>query len=68
MSQELNRLLTVRQAEIAGPWKESTLRKKILKRQIPYVKCGRSVRIPAEFIEQLVKDGLRETIPLAEKA
>ncbi len=40
--------------------KISTWRREIADRKIPYVKIGRSVRIPEEFIEDLIQKGWRD--------
>jgi excisionase family DNA binding protein len=56
------RLLTVKEAEDRTGRKASTWRRDILERRVPYVKIGRSVRIPVEFIEKLITDGWREAI------
>jgi excisionase family DNA binding protein len=58
------RLLTVFEAERLTGRKASTWRRDILLRRIPYVKLGRSVRIPIEVIDELIKDGWRERIGL----
>ena len=50
-------LLTI--AETAGriKRKESTLRDDILKRRIPFVRIGRSVRIPVEAVNKMIASG-----------
>jgi excisionase family DNA binding protein len=53
------RLLTVNEAEQRTGRKASTWRRDILLTRIPYVKLGRSVRIPEEVIEALIKKGWR---------
>ncbi|HWP84013.1 MAG TPA: helix-turn-helix domain-containing protein [Terriglobia bacterium] len=56
----MKRLLRVEEvAEITG-WKQSTVRAKILRREIPYVKLGKSVRISEAVLEALVNSN---TIP-----
>ena len=42
--------------------KKSTIRHKILTRQIGFVKIGRSVRIPIAEVERLLRDGWRAPI------
>lgn len=55
-------LLSVKEAAARTGRKVSTWRKDILKRRVPYVKIGRSVRIPAEFIERVIREGWRDPI------
>ena len=54
------KLLTVFEAEARTGRKASTWRRDILTKKIPYVKLGRSVRIPAEVIDRLIAKGWRE--------
>lgn len=55
-----DRLLRVEQvAELTG-WRPATIRAKILKRELPYVKLGRSVRISESIILRLIAES---TIP-----
>ena len=56
------RLVTVFEAQHMTGRKASTWRRDILLRRIPYVKLGRSVRIPIEVIDDLIKEGWRERI------
>lgn len=57
------RLLTAEECSELTGWKISTIRKKILRRELPYVKLGaRSVRIPIEAIENLIERGYRPAI------
>lgn len=60
MSQQL---LTVVEAEARTGRKASTWRRDILERKIPYVKIGRSVRIPVEVVERLIQQGWRDAVP-----
>jgi excisionase family DNA binding protein len=56
-------LLTLNQfAELTG-WKPSTVRQKVWRRQIDFVRMGRSIRFRPETLEQLIAEG----IVLAEK-
>lgn len=57
--QQLRKLVTVAEAEEITGRKASTWRRDILLRRVPYVKLGRSVRIPIEAIEELVQKGYR---------
>ena len=53
------RLLTLKEAEAMTGRKVATWRKDILCRRIAVVKLGRSVRIPIEAIEDLIREGYR---------
>jgi excisionase family DNA binding protein len=58
------KLLTVREVAERLGLKESTIRKRILLRQIAYVKPGlRAVRIPVEELERILAAGFRPVIP-----
>lgn len=56
------KLLTVFEAEERTGRKASTWRRDILERRIPYVKIGRSVRIPEEVVNDLIAKGWRDPI------
>jgi len=56
------KLLTVFEAEARTGRKASTWRRDILLRRVPYVKIGRSVRIPEEAVNALIAQGWREPI------
>lgn len=58
-------LLTVVQAAARTGWKECTIRKKILRREIAYVKLGRSVRIPESALNDLIESGFHPAITKA---
>jgi excisionase family DNA binding protein len=56
-------LLTVDQfADLTG-WKPATIRQKVWRRELPYVKLGRSIRLRQDTFEHLVIDS---TIPIKE--
>ena len=55
-------LLTVPQAARMTALKEATIRRRILERRIGYVKLGRSVRIPLQEVEKLIRRGYRPPI------
>jgi excisionase family DNA binding protein len=59
----VTRLLTVEEAADRLGLKPCTIRRKILERQIDYVKAGRAVRIPIEVIERIIANGYRHAIP-----
>ncbi len=57
------KLLTVREVAERLGLKECTIRKRILLRQIAYVKPGkRAVRIPVEELDRIVLQGYRPRI------
>ena len=62
MDRTTKRLLTLRECENRTGRKIATWRRAIARREIPYVKIGRSVRIPQEFIDELVVKGWREPV------
>lgn len=55
-------LLTLKQAENRTARKVATWRRDIRLRKIPFVKLGRSVRVPEAYVNQLIIDGWREPI------
>jgi excisionase family DNA binding protein len=57
-------LLTVRETAELLNLRESTIRMWLLKRKLPRVNCGRSVRVPAEAIAQFIE---RNTTPAREE-
>lgn len=56
------KLLTLKQAENRTARKVSTWRRDIRLRKVPYVRLGRSVRIPEEFIDRWIVSGWHEPI------
>jgi excisionase family DNA binding protein len=58
------RLLTVREVAERLGLREGTVRMWLTKRKLPYVRCGRAIRVPAEAIAQFVE---RNTIPAREE-
>jgi len=56
------KLLTVFEAEARTARKVSSWRRDILLRRIPYVKLGKSVRIPVEVIDALIAQGWKDAI------
>ena len=57
-------LLTVAEAEAMTKRKVATWRRDIRLRKIPYVKIGRQVRIPREYVVGMIAQGWRD--PIAE--
>ncbi len=62
MNKTSDQLLTVFEAAARTGRKVSTWRRDILLRRIPYVKIGRSVRIPTEVVERLIREGWQDAI------
>jgi len=63
MDKSTKRLLTLMECETRTGRKVSTWRKAIAQRRIPFVRLGRSVRIPEEVIEQMITQGYRPALP-----
>ena len=59
-----NKLLTVQEFAAAVGWKASTVRQKIWRRELEYVKLGRSVRFKPETAQRLIERG---TVPALEQ-
>lgn len=55
-------LLTLPEAGQILKRRVSTLRKDIAQRRITHVRIGRSIRIPASVVEELISAGWREAI------
>jgi excisionase family DNA binding protein len=55
-------LLTVAEVAARTGWKACTVRKKILRRELGYVKLGRSVRIPESELERLIMNGFKPAL------
>ena len=54
------KLMTVDEFAAAVGWKPSTVYQKIWRRELEYVKIGRSVRIKHETVQRLIETG---TVP-----
>jgi len=59
----LEELLTVPEAAKRLAVKETTIRAWLVRRKLPRVNCGRSVRVPADAISDFIK---RNTVPARE--
>lgn len=59
----MNELLNVEQAAQMTGLKPPTIRLKLYRREIAYVKLGRAVRIPRSEIDRIIRDN---TIPRRE--
>ncbi len=62
MKRSTSRLLTLLEVQTLTGKKVSTWRKAVAEKKVPYVRLGRSVRIPKEFIDQLIEDGWHDPI------
>lgn len=56
----MTRLLTVEQFAEATGWKPATVRQKVWRREIDYVKLGRSIRFKEETLARLIE---RSSVP-----
>ena len=64
MERVTKKLLTLTECEARTGRKVSTWRKAIARREIPFVHLGRSVRIPEEFIEEIIQKGWQDPVNL----
>lgn len=55
-------LLTLRECEARTKRRVSTWRKDIRLKKVPYVKMGRQIRVPGEFIDQMIAKGWQDPI------
>ena len=62
MANTSQKLLTSEQCEEMTGRKISTWRKAIAQRTIPFVRLGRSIRVPLEYIKTLIEEGWREPL------
>jgi excisionase family DNA binding protein len=51
----MTRLLTVDQVARLTGWRPATIRMKVWKRELPYIKLGRSVRFRESEIQKLIE-------------
>ena len=51
----MTRLLTVDQVARLTGWRPATIRQKVWRRELPYVKLGRSVRFKEAEIQKLIE-------------
>jgi excisionase family DNA binding protein len=56
----MKKLLSVAEAADALALKPATIRAWLLRRRLPFIRCGRAVRIPSEAIESFIAEN---TIP-----
>lgn len=50
------RLMTTDEVAAVTGWKPSTIRQKVWRRQIPFIKLGRNVRFRQEAITKMIDD------------
>jgi len=62
MERSTQRLLTLMECEARTGRKVSTWRKAIARREIPFVRLGRSVRIPQEVVDKLIQQGWQDPV------
>ena len=62
MERSTQRLLTLSECEAQTGRKVSTWRKAIAQRRIPFVRLGRSVRIPQEVVDKLIQSGWHDPV------
>jgi excisionase family DNA binding protein len=62
MKRSTQRLLTLSECEALTGRKVSTWRKAIAQRRIPFVRLGRSVRIPQEVVDKLIQQGWHDPV------
>ncbi len=56
----MNKLLNVEEFAAAVGWKPSTVRQKVWRREVEFIRMGRSIRFKRETAEKLIKRG---TVP-----
>jgi excisionase family DNA binding protein len=64
MPVEIKKMLTVEEFAAEVGWKPSTVRQKVWRREIEFVRMGRSIRFKRETAEKLIEAG---TIPALER-
>ncbi len=62
MKRSTTKLLTLAELQAKTGKKVSTWRKAIAEKKIPYVRLGRSIRVPQEFLDRLIEDGWHDPI------
>lgn len=59
-----NKLLNVEEFAAAVGWKPATVRQKVWRREIDFVRMGRSIRFKPETVQRLIERG---TVPALER-
>lgn len=62
MYKTTQKLLTLRECESRTGRKVATWRKAIARREVSFIRLGRSIRIPEDVIEQMIAQGYRPAI------
>jgi excisionase family DNA binding protein len=60
----MNKLLNIEEFAAAVGWRPSTVRQKVWRRQIEFVRMGRSIRFKPETVQKLIERG---TVPALER-
>jgi hypothetical protein len=60
----MRKLLNVAEFAAEVGWKPATVRQKIWRREVEYVKIGRSIRFKPETAQKLIEEG---TVPALER-
>lgn len=60
----MRKLLTVEEFAAEVGWKPKTVRQKVWRRQVEFVRMGRSIRFKPETVERLIESG---TVPALEQ-
>jgi len=58
----MTRLLTVDQVARLTGWRPATIRMKVWRRELPYVKLGRSVRFKEDEINKIIEGSAMPTL------
>ncbi len=61
--QTIPKLVRVPQAAEMLAVRESTIRKMIFQKRLPVVRIGRTVTVPTEAIEKIIRDGYSAALP-----
>jgi excisionase family DNA binding protein len=59
-----NNLLNIEEFAAAVGWKPATVRQKVWRRQIDFIRMGRSIRFKPETVQKLIERG---TVPALER-
>ena len=60
-------LLTLKEVAALTKIKIPTWRRAIAQRRIPFVRIGRSIRVPIEVVREIISSGWQDPIDLKEK-
>ncbi len=59
----MGQMLTVKEAGALLGLKEATIRAWLCRRKLPYVRCGRAIRVPSDAVEKFIA---QHTVPARE--